>query len=552
MEEASTEMDEPITEKAIKLDQETILQQLDDQDHRAMNFTIVTFCRAHFLKTERRPCLPWWLVLVVLAIIAFTVIAATAGFLATRKTPSEGAGRGPAGTPEAIIPEEFKCSGNLTGSAVYRINVAAFGASAVTQKLDYISDLGADYISINPLEDNLPEKFTKELVREGKKKDIKILYEISLVYAPIDLQKFKESDYIIWKYDDEYKENLYRPGYESCTLKGERKYFGVGINAVTKTCPVAILNLKSKNIQEYLKNLVDTWIEDGVSGFMILDLALANFGEGGDDPMKLLGLVRSWVGKETIIIADTGSYDETKRDAQRFYEKGANMFLGGVMRPLKVAAWEMDVKASIAAIQKAEDELPKNETWNEAYQVVFALTGHPPDIYGLLKRYSEGTKYSALFLITYTLPGVPFIYAGEEWARTGNTSEKIYWDEEHLNETLNSVQVKGVSKAGEDTWNFVKELAALRKSGKIGTAGKWKKDGSMGYLRFQVRSQAEGNTMLLLVNLGDEAKQYDECSDFKGGKAEILIATPGFNEIQDCKGSLRVESGVLLEGPVES
>jgi len=421
----------------IALDQATILQQLDEDFNRAVDSTVVTFTRAEYQEYKEAGLLrriwPWLLLALILLLLLLLLI-----IIIWLVWP---------------VPCKPECSDCI----YYQLNIQAFNKdfNGLKEKLDYIEDLGAKFIVIN--QEILPDKYSTDflglhteeigtmsdfegLVEAAKERKMGIIIEISLAYSLYKYHAF-ENKYLSLTDGEKDK----REGYYDC---GDI----VGVYG----CNFAVLDGSNDDVLSELEDIVEAWQDAGACGFQFRDLGLAHLGDGvGKDPRMLLETAASWINDERVIIADIGAADESKRSAKTFYEAGADMYLGDGLKRFVISPYEWNKETKKYATQSIKEGVTLIEAGHE---VPLWMTEFTSQEYAVDIRFDY--MYNNLLLLMFTLPGTPYVVSGEELMKMGHVAGEMDW------KLIEKCQTETSSREC-NTLNFVKNLAKMKKDGKI-------------------------------------------------------------------------------------
>ncbi|MGW5981475.1 alpha,alpha-phosphotrehalase [Bacillus mycoides] len=389
-------------------------------------------------------------------------------------------------------------------SVVYQIYPKSFNSyynketgdiKGVTEKLDYLKELGVDYIWLTPIyrspqNDNgydvsdyysidpsygTMEEF-EELLKEAKVRDIEIMLDIVVNHSSTEHKWFKEAkedknspyrNYYIWR--DE--KNNWQSKFGGSAWKYDEKTGQYFLHLFDET--QADLNWENEKLREEVYDMMRFWLEKGVKGFRL-------------DVINLISKDQRFLSDEGTTATSDGRkyYTDGPRVHEYLQEMSQNVFEGkdvitvGEMSSttidncikysnpernelsmtfsfhhLKVDYSNGDkwTKADFDFIKLKEImsnwqiEMQKGEGWN----ALFWCNHDQPRI---VSRFGDDGKYrneSAKMLATamHMLQGTPYIYQGEEIGMTNPKFESIeqYRDVESLN-IYNIKLEEGLSK----------------------------------------------------------------------------------------------------------
>ncbi|ARJ20376.1 alpha,alpha-phosphotrehalase [Bacillus mycoides] len=397
-------------------------------------------------------------------------------------------------------------------SVVYQIYPKSFNSyynketgdiKGVTEKLDYLKELGVDYIWLTPIyrspqNDNgydvsdyysidpsygTMEEF-EELLKEAKVRDIEIMLDIVVNHSSTEHKWFKEAkedknspyrNYYIWR--DE--KNNWQSKFGGSAWKYDEKTGQYFLHLFDET--QADLNWENEKLREEVYDMMRFWLEKGVKGFRL-------------DVINLISKDQRFLSDEGTTATSDGRkyYTDGPRVHEYLQEMSQNVFEGkdvitvGEMSSttidncikysnpernelsmtfsfhhLKVDYSNGDkwTKADFDFIKLKEimsnwqSEMQKGGGWN----ALFWCNHDQPRI---VSRFGDDGKYrneSAKMLATamHMLQGTPYIYQGEEIGMTNPKFESIeqYRDVESLNiydikleEGLSKEEIIGILK----------------------------------------------------------------------------------------------------------
>ncbi|MGE8055699.1 alpha,alpha-phosphotrehalase [Bacillus mycoides] len=397
-------------------------------------------------------------------------------------------------------------------SVVYQIYPKSFNSyynketgdiKGVTEKLDYLKELGVDYIWLTPIyrspqNDNgydvsdyysidpsygTMEEF-EELLKEAKVRDIEIMLDIVVNHSSTEHKWFKEAkedknspyrNYYIWR--DE--KNNWQSKFGGSAWKHDEKTGQYFLHLFDET--QADLNWENEKLREEVYDMMRFWLEKGVKGFRL-------------DVINLISKDQRFLSDEGTTATSDGRkyYTDGPRVHEYLQEMSQNVFEGkdvitvGEMSSttidncikysnpernelsmtfsfhhLKVDYSNGDkwTKADFDFIKLKEimsdwqSEMQKGGGWN----ALFWCNHDQPRI---VSRFGDDEKYrneSAKMLATamHMLQGTPYIYQGEEIGMTNPKFESIeqYRDVESLNiydikleEGLSKEEIIGILK----------------------------------------------------------------------------------------------------------
>ncbi|OQR54971.1 alpha,alpha-phosphotrehalase [Bacillus sp. CDB3] len=397
-------------------------------------------------------------------------------------------------------------------SVVYQIYPKSFNSyynketgdiKGVTEKLDYLKELGVDYIWLTPIyqspqNDNgydvsdyysidpsygTMEEFEK-LLEKAKERDIEIMLDIVVNHSSTEHKWFKEAkedknspyrNYYIWR--DE--KNNWQSKFGGSAWKYDEKTEQYFLHLFDET--QADLNWENEKLREEVYDMMRFWLDKGVTGFRL-------------DVINL-------ISKDQRFLSDDGStaisdgrkyYTDGPRVHEYLQEMNRNVFEGkevitvGEMSSttidncIKYSNPERNELSMTFSFHHLKVDYPNGDKWTKAdfdfmklkeimsnwqiemqkgggWNALFWCNHDQPRI---VSRFGDDGKYrneSAKMLATamHMLQGTPYIYQGEEIGMTNPKFESIeqYRDVESLNiydikleEGLSKEEIIGILK----------------------------------------------------------------------------------------------------------
>ncbi|MGH0598927.1 alpha,alpha-phosphotrehalase [Bacillus mycoides] len=397
-------------------------------------------------------------------------------------------------------------------SVVYQIYPKSFNSyynketgdiKGVTEKLDYLKELGVDYIWLTPIyqspqNDNgydvsdyysidpsygTMEEF-EELLKEAKVRDIEIMLDIVVNHSSTEHKWFKEAkedknspyrNYYIWR--DE--KNNWQSKFGGSAWKYDEKTGQYFLHLFDET--QADLNWENEKLREEVYDMMRFWLEKGVKGFRL-------------DVINLISKDQRFLSDEGTTATSDGRkyYTDGPRVHEYLQEMSQNVFEGkdvitvGEMSSttidncIKYSNPERNELSMTFSFHHLKVDYPNGDKWTKAdfdfiklkeimsnwqiemqkgggWNALFWCNHDQPRI---VSRFGDDEKYrneSAKMLATamHMLQGTPYIYQGEEIGMTNPKFESIeqYRDVESLNiydikleEGLSKEEIIGILK----------------------------------------------------------------------------------------------------------
>lgn len=377
-------------------------------------------------------------------------------------------------------------------SVVYQIYPKSFNSyynketgdiKGVTEKLDYLKELGVDYIWLTPIyespqNDNgydvsdyyridpsygTMEEF-EELLEEAKARDIEIMLDIVVNHSSTEHKWFKEAskdknspyrEYYIWR--DE--KNNWQSKFGGSAWKYDEKTDQYFLHLFDET--QADLNWENEKLREEVYDMMRFWLDKGVTGFRL-------------DVINLISKDQRFLSDDGSTATNDGRkyYTDGPRVHEYLQEMNRNVFEGkevitvGEMSSttidncIKYSNPERNELSMTFSFHHLKVDYPNGDKWTKAdfdfiklkeimsnwqiemqkgggWNALFWCNHDQPRI---VSRFGDDEKYrneSAKMLATamHMLQGTPYIYQGEEIGMTNPNFHSIeqYRDVESLN-----------------------------------------------------------------------------------------------------------------------
>lgn len=389
-------------------------------------------------------------------------------------------------------------------SVVYQIYPKSFNSyynretgdiKGVTEKLDYLKELGVDYIWLTPIyqspqNDNgydvsdyysidpsygTMEEF-EELLEEARARNIEIMLDIVVNHSSTEHKWFKEAkedknspyrNYYIWR--DE--KNNWQSKFGGSAWKYDEKTEQYYLHLFDET--QADLNWENEKLREEVYDMMRFWLDKGVTGFRL-------------DVINLISKDQRFLNDEGSTATSDGRkyYTDGPRVHEYLQEMNRNVFAGkdvitvGEMSSttidncIKYSNPERNELSMTFSFHHLKVDYANGDKWTKAdfdfiklkeimsnwqiemqkgggWNALFWCNHDQPRI---VSRFGDDGKYrneSAKMLATamHMLQGTPYIYQGEEIGMTNPKFESIekYRDVESLN--IHDIKLKeGLSK----------------------------------------------------------------------------------------------------------
>lgn len=478
-------------------------------------------------------------------------------------------------TEENGIKPSNEWESHWPNSVFYEIFVGAYSDSngdgigdinGMTEKLDYLTDLGVegiwlmpinpspsyhkydvtDYYSIDPQYGTLDD--FKNFLDEAHKRDIKVIMDLVVNHTSKDHPWFQEAlsspdsakrDWYIFA--DEQTNLNERGEWNQQVWHGyrENKYYGLFWEGMPD------LNFDNPEVREEMIKIGKYWLEDiGVDGFR-LDAAKHIYKEGE--------------GEKNIVWWQEFSEEMHKVDEDVFLVGevwDSPSITGSYMQDGLTSTFNFDLSSKIiSAVEQEKDTGIVNylervreyyASMDEDYIDSIFLTNHDMDrVMSQLDGDINHAKMAASILLT--LPGTPFIYYGEEIGMQGKKPDEYIrepmnwyidpkgtsqttWISSRYNRGENATSVEAQFNDENSLYNHYKSLIHLRRSQDVLTLGEIesssiKETGTIAYKRVY-----NDDSVLVIHNLTKETKTI-VLSDEENKYENILFTTENSNEV---------------------
>ena len=349
----------------------------------------------------------------------------------------------------------------------------------ITSKLDYLKDLGIDYIwicpvyaspmddggydvsdyySINPMFGNMDDM--DELLSEAKKRNIKIIMDLVLNHCSDEHEWFKkaladptseEADYFYFRESENGPPNNWRSMFGGSAWEhvGNNRYY---MHLFSKKQPD--LNWENPKLRQKLYEMIRWWLDKGLGGFRIdaithikKEPTLSSLPPDGDDGMVgCFGPTRNYEGigdfltemrKETFDLYDCITVAEAagvpyEQLGDYIGEEGyfstlfdftySELYNYGPGWHTCKKAWEWPI-----SLLRDKMFLSQTETAKIGFGAVYFENHDYPRASEkfIPKEYQSELTQKMLGTLFFNLRGIPFIYMGEELGMTNTVFESI-------------------------------------------------------------------------------------------------------------------------------
>lgn len=473
-----------------------------------------------------------------------------------------------------IFPDRFARSNRLPnlGFESWDSPPTAFGFKGgdlygVTEKLDYLKDLGItalylnpifasasnhryhtfDYYNVDPLLGG--NKALKKLLQEAHKRDMRVVLDGVFNHASRGFWQFHHvletgaaSPYKDWFHFDEERLKghkhwgAYPSAHEQKLLQQESSVTAIGYSAWWNLPALPKFNTNTPAVREFIFGVAEHWIKFGIDGWR-LDVP----GEINDDEFwrEFRRRVKA-INPDAYIVGEI--WDEAQRWLQgdQFDAVMNYLFTASAMNYFAGAHLDMNIIQHAGGLKHRIRSFNAHDFANDVDRV---LNLYPRDItfsqLNLLDSHDmprfitcasdDKASLKLAWLFLFTMPGAPCIYYGDEVGVDGghdpDCRKSFPWDE---------------SKWDHDLLAYAKACIALRKKHKALRRGEYKRvhteDNVMVYARDDKRE-----VITVAFNASNEAKNIH----LKVGQsAKVLFGSP---EITDGRLKIPARSGVVVK-----
>ena len=421
--------------------------------------------------------------------------------------------------------------------------------NGITEKLDYLKELGIDGIWLMPINasssyhgydicdyeslnsDYGTEEDFKNLLDAAHARGMKVIMDFVINHTSSDHPWFQAA---VEDPTSEYR-NYYRwveeDDYEDYTLEDQSPW---GSN-VWWECDGAYyygifspdmpdLNYNNPAVREAIKSAAGKWLELGVDGFR-LDAAMHIYGanEFKQEQDATQSTLTWWnefarycesINPDVYLVGEAWNEDAVLEEYVQPFDTKFNFAFQEHLTEAMASG------SAQGLAQFLQNILDTYETVDSNY--LDGVFGSNHDQNRILSTLADGDKAKQLAAVYMTLPGNPYIYYGEELGMLGKKPDEMIrtpflWGE---GSAYNTSWIEDDQNSGTPTleeqltdensmYAFYKKLIALRKSSEALTQGNFEavelgSDSLMAYIR-----QSEGQRLLVIHNFGSDAQRVD-------------------------------------------
>ncbi|PNR88312.1 alpha-amylase [Petrotoga sp. 9T1HF07.CasAA.8.2] len=331
------------------------------------------------------------------------------------------------------------------------------------QKLDYLCDLGVDHVwflpimkspafhgytvsnffEVNPVYGDL--KDLRETLNEGHKKGIKFILDLPINHVAVTSEWFQRAlrgeepykNWFIWANDKaDLEEKRHWDESKIWQKIGDRYFYGIFGPASPD------LNFENKELWEEIKRIFKFWLDNGFDGFRLdaakhifdFDIEKMRFHYQHEKNIEfwkeMVSYIKS-IKNDALVISEVWDAPEIVRKYEGIFDISFNFPLA---EDLKMTLKNESPQELVETLKKCMTEyLPNGKVLSMSGNF---LTNH--DMTRILSDLKDEEKVKLGFSILYTLPGIPFIYYGEETGMKGipldvnfteDSQEPFHWYE---------------------------------------------------------------------------------------------------------------------------
>lgn len=464
---------------------------------------------------------------------------------------------------------------NYEGRTYYEIFVRSFKDSngdgvgdlnGITEKLDYLKDLGingiwlmpickspsyhgydvSDYYSIQPEYGTLDD--LQNLIDEAHKRDIKVIMDFEINHTSTQNQWFIDAstnksspyrDYYIWTDDMSKVTHSSAMGTKDWTKNGSNNELYYSI--FDKGMPD--LNMDNPNVVNEVERVAKFYLDKGIDGFR-LDAAKWIF----DQKSKNVAFWKEFnqyiksVNPNAITVGEV--WDAPYNNIE--YTDGLDSFFEFSTGPYIIS--RINGK-SIGGFPNDYQSVQKMYTDNNPDFVVASfLTNH--DQVRIMNSLNDDFKMKEAALMNLTVPGTSFIYYGEETGMEGGKPdeqirEPFIWDDKDTSKntswelSTNDASKVAVSEQEQDKnsiLNFYKDILKVKNNNKSLRYGEMKSIDNNDSDVMVMERTYQGETSYVIINDNDSAMDVA----VPAGKYQVLYSN------EDKKGTIKIKDKTKL------
>ncbi|WP_297633006.1 alpha-amylase family glycosyl hydrolase [uncultured Clostridium sp.] len=472
---------------------------------------------------------------------------------------------------------------DYNGRVFYEIFVRAFNDSngdgigdinGVTEKLDYLQDLGIGGIWLMPINSSPSyhgydvidyKEINKEygtmddfknLLEEAHKRDIKIYIDMVINHSSSENMWFKEAsegkenryrDYYIWT-DDKKEASMMSPmgtmPWAKVNKNDDEFYYGIFWSGMPD------LNLDNEKVKTELKDIAKFYIDMGVDGFR-MD-AVKWFHNEAEENNRFIEEYSEYcksLNEDFKLVGEV--WDSAFSMAQ--YQNSLDSFFD----------FSLGEKITKGLLGENIEKLPESIKYNyELYTeenpefiVAPFLSNHDQNrIMNTLGSSEKKMKMAASIYLT--LPGTPYIYYGEEVGMKGikpdeDIREPFIWDNKDLSKNtkwrkstndLDKIALNAQKEDEDSLYNFYKEIINVRNNNSSLQFGDIEKIESGKSEIMIMKRSYEKETSYVIIN----SKDKDTEVKLEKGKYKVLFSSERDEDEIKVKEEINLKGGEII------
>ncbi|WP_244833763.1 alpha-amylase family glycosyl hydrolase [Clostridium sp. BJN0001] len=429
----------------------------------------------------------------------------------------------------------------------------------VTQKLDYLKDLGIDGIWLMPITSSPSyhgydvtdyysinsaygtEEDFKNLLSEAHKKNIKVIMDFVINHTSNQHPWFKEAlsnpdskyrNYYRWVSDDDtenyskddkspWGSEVWHPGFDA-------EYYGIF------SAEMPDLNYNNEEVRTEIKSAAKKWLDLGIDGFR-LDAAIHIYGDNEFKKQKsnLDSNIQWWnefasycetINPDVYLVGETWNDLNTLPEYVQPFDTKFNFaveqnILNAVSKNKSETKDKKDLSKMINDVYEKYDSIDT--------KYLDGVFGSNHDMDRIMSQVKTDEKARLVANIYMTLKGNPYIYYGEElgmkgrgsdpqkrtpfiWS-TSDNSMNTSWEPDMMNKKTNPLDAQ--INDNNSMYNFYKNLISVRKNNPELITGKYKNieldnKSILGYVR-----ELDGKKVYVFHNLSDKPVSFNSPYD---------------------------------------
>lgn len=421
--------------------------------------------------------------------------------------------------------------------------------NGITEKLDYLKNLGVDGIWLMPInsspsyhgydvtdyyslnKDYGTEEDFQHLLTEAHNRNMKVIMDFVINHTSdshpwftdaISSEKSKYRNYYRWvkKYDtvDFSASDISDMGTKVWHKSGEDYYYGIFDSSMPD------LNYNNKEVRKEIKNAAKHWLKLGVDGFR-LDAAIHIYGDYEFKQMKdtteanlqwwnEFALACEEVNPDVYLVGEAWKEDDTLATYTQPFDTKFNFTFEQDMIEAVKKETSVAISSGKDLAQNLSDIL--NTYMQESKgNYIDGMFGSNHDQDRIISQVGNIQKAKLIANIYLTLPGNPFIYYGEEigmlgegddknkrepfkWSKNG-TDGDTSWDTAEYNKNTRSLSEQMTQK--NSMYRHYKDLIAFRKKHSALSNGEYKPYDAKNKTILAYERNSEKEHILMIHNL---------------------------------------------------